>query len=267
MDTKVGDPERERIAIEAADAGAAVARASYRSELDVERKSSKTDVVTQADRDAQRAVVDRIREDYPNEQIVGEEDDELVAVPETGEAWIVDPIDGTANFVRGIPIFATAVAAVRDGEPVAAAVVAPALEERYSVGPDGARLNGESLGVSERSDPEVCAVCPTIWWGRDRRAEYARASREIVERFGDLRRFGCAQAELGMVASGALDATLTNVLTQPWDTVAGVQLVRAAGGVVTDLEGDRWRHDSRGLVASNGEIHDEALAAARAIDG
>ena len=68
-----------------------------------------------------------------------------------------------------------------------------------------------------------------------------------------------------MVASGALDATLANVVAYPWDTVAGVALVRAAGGVVTDLDGDTWEPDSEGLVASNGEIHDDALDAARAI--
>ncbi|WP_290810327.1 inositol monophosphatase [Halovivax sp.] len=256
---------RELVAIEAARAGGMVARESFRSEIEVETKSSKTDLVTRADRDAQRTVGDRIRASYPDEPIVGEEDDELTALPETGSAWIVDPIDGTANFVRGISTFATAVAAVADGEPVASSLVFPALGDAYAAGPDGAWRDGERLAVSERDDPEVCAVCPTLWWGRDGREEYARACREIVERFGDLRRFGCAQAELAMVASGALDATLTNVEANPWDTVAGVQLIRAAGGTVTDLEGDRWRHDSTGLVASNGRIHDEALAAARAI--
>jgi myo-inositol-1(or 4)-monophosphatase len=69
-----------------------------------------------------------------------------------------------------------------------------------------------------------------------------------------------------MVAAGSLEATITNVDPNPWDTVAGVHLVRQAGGRVTDLAGDRWRHDSRGLVASNGRAHDEVLAAARAID-
>jgi len=82
-----------------------------------------------------------------------------------------------------------------------------------------------------------------------------------------MRRFGCAQLELAMVASGALEGTMTNLRANSWDTVAGVQLIREAGGVVTDLEGDRWRHDSAGIVASNGGIHDELLAAAREIEG
>jgi myo-inositol-1(or 4)-monophosphatase len=70
-----------------------------------------------------------------------------------------------------------------------------------------------------------------------------------------------------MVADGQLDGVLTNVRANPWDSVAGVQMVRAAGGTVTDLAGDPWRHDSRGLVASNGAVHDAVLEAAREIDG
>jgi len=78
---------------------------------------------------------------------------------------------------------------------------------------------------------------------------------------------GCAQAVLSMVASGALDGVITNVQANPWDSVAGVHLIREAGGTVTDIHGDPWRHDSTGIVASNGLIHDEVLAATRAIDG
>jgi myo-inositol-1(or 4)-monophosphatase len=101
----------------------------------------------------------------------------------------------------------------------------------------------------------------------DRRDEYARACEAIVERFADLRRPGSAQAALAELAAGSVEGVVTNVDTNPWDTVAGVHLVRQAGGRVTDLEGNRWRHDSRGLVASNGHLHDEVLAAAQAIDG
>jgi myo-inositol-1(or 4)-monophosphatase len=81
-----------------------------------------------------------------------------------------------------------------------------------------------------------------------------------------MRRFGCAQLGLAMVASGALEGITTNLRANPWDTVAGVHMIRQAGGQVTDLEGERWRHDSEGLVASNGAVHDELLEAARGID-
>ncbi|WP_267640129.1 inositol monophosphatase family protein [Haloarchaeobius amylolyticus] len=258
--------DRVRVAEAAARAGAAVAAEGFRTGIAIEEKGQKTDVVTQADRDAQRAVIERIREAFPDDAIVGEEDDELKAVPASGPAWVIDPIDGTNNYVRDIPVWATSVAAVVDGEPVAAANVMPALSDCYTAGPDGARLNGSELSVSEADDPDRFVICPTIWWDFDRRDEYARACEVIVERFGDMRRFGCAQAVLGMVAAGSLEATITNVDPNPWDTVAGVYLVRQAGGTVTDLEGERWTHESQGLVASNGTRHDEVLAAARDVE-
>ena len=260
------DARRASVAVHAARAGADVAAASFRGDLEVDHKDGKTDVVTQADRDAQRRVIEVIEAAFPDDPVVGEEEDALKAVPETGPAWIVDPIDGTNNYVNGSPAFGTAVAAVRDREPVGAATVCPALGDTYRVGPAGAFRNGERLSVSDCTDPEGATVCPTYWWDFDARDQYAAAVRGLTDRFGDIRRFGCAQLELAMVASGALEGTITNRRANPWDTVAGVELVRAAGGTVTDLEGNRWRHDSAGLVASNGHLHDELRTVAREID-
>ncbi|MFB6125999.1 MAG: inositol monophosphatase [Halolamina sp.] len=260
------DLPRRLAAVErAAAAGATVAAERFRTDFAVERKSGKTDVVTEADRAAQRRVVEVIEETFPDDAVVGEEEEELKVVPEGGPAWVVDPIDGTNNFVRGVRFWATAVAAVVDGEPVAAANVLPAVGDAYVAGDDGVTRDGEPVSVSDVSDPERAMVAPTIWWSLDRREEYAAANEAIVDRFGDLRRLGCAQGTLAKVADGSLDAAITNVDADPWDTVAGVHLVRQAGGRVTDLNGDRWRHDATGLVASNGAVHDEALAAARAI--
>ncbi len=257
---------REAVAVRAAEAGAAVAADSFRTDLEIESKERETDVVTQVDRDAQERVIETIRESFPDDPVVGEEDGALKEVTESGPAWIVDPIDGTNNYVDGARAFGTAVAAVIDGEPVAAAFDCPALGDAYRFGSNGASRNGDPLSVSDCGDPAAATVCPTFWWDRDRRDQYAAAAREVVHRFDDMRRYGCAQLELAMVASGALEGTLTNLRANPWDTVAGVGMVREAGGVVTDLAGDRWRHDSEGLVASNGAVHDEVLAAARAID-
>ncbi|SFB96964.1 myo-inositol-1(or 4)-monophosphatase [Halobiforma haloterrestris] len=258
--------DRESVALEAAEAGAEVAADSFRGSLDVDKKDGKTDVVTQADHEAQERVVETIRAAFPEDPIVGEEDEELKAVPEEGPAWIVDPIDGTNNYVAGIRAFGTAVAAVVDGEPVAGANVFPALGDTYRVGPEGAFRNGRNLSVSDYEDPDMATACPTFWWDFDHRGEYGRAARALVERFGDVRRFGCAQLELALVAAGGLEGVVTNKQANPWDTVAGVAMIREAGGVVTDLEGNRWRHDSHGLVASNGGIHDELLEAANEIE-
>lgn len=266
MNSRESD-RRAAVTLRAAEAGADVARERFRSALEVERKDGKVDVVTQVDRDAQEAVSAELASAFPDEPIVGEEGDARKAVPPSGPAWIVDPIDGTRNYVAGARAFATAVAAVEDGEPTAAAIVCPALSDTYRLVADEAVRNGGPLSVSACVDPEAATVCPTLWWDYDRRDRYAAVTRELVTRFGDVRRFGSAQLELAMVAAGALDGAVTDMSANPWDTVAGVALVRAAGGVVTDLEGDRWRHDSTGLVASNGDLHEDLLASARAIEG
>jgi myo-inositol-1(or 4)-monophosphatase len=257
--------DRADLAERAARAGGAVAEGFFRRDLDVDLKSGKTDVVTRADHDAQRQVVAAIRDEYEADAIVGEEADELKEVPDEGPAWVIDPVDGTNNYVRDIPLWVTSVAAVLDGEAVAAANVAPVFGDVFTADADGAYLNGERTTVSDRTDPETFAVTPTIWWELDRRDEYAAACREVVERFADLRRFGSAQYVLSLVATGGLEGAVTNVDTNPWDTVAGAFIVEQAGGTVTGLDGERWTHASDGLVASNGTVHDEFLEAARNI--
>ncbi|WP_418286008.1 inositol monophosphatase family protein [Halorubrum sp. DTA46] len=256
---------RAVVAERAARAGAAVANERFRDGVDVERKG-RDDVVTEADRAAQRTVIAEIRESFPDDAVVGEEEDERKTVPETGAAWVIDPIDGTHNYVRDIRVWCTAVAAVVDGEPVAAAVVAPALGDAYTADADGAYRNGERMTVSGVRDPRRGVVDPTLWWDHDSRDEYARACEAIVEGFGDMRRLGAAQVVLPTVAAGGLEGTISNLRANPWDSVAGVFMVRQAGGKATDLDGNRWRHDSTGLVVSNGHLHDEVLAAARAIE-
>lgn len=243
-------------------AGAATAVDQFRSSLEVERKAG-GEAVTEVDRAAQAAVVERIRATAPDATIVGEEVGTADTVPADGTAWIVDPIDGTENFVRGTRRWTTSVARIEAGGPVAAANAAPAMGDTYVGRPESVTRNDEPVTVSERTDPRRFAVAPIVWWGFDRREEYTAAVRAILERFGDLRRTGSAQATLSLVAAGGLDGAVTNVAASPWDTVAGAAMVEWAGGRVTDLDGEPWRYDSDGLVASNGQCHDAVLAAAR----
>ena len=262
---------RAAVAERAARAGGAVARKQFRGDLAVETKANKNDVVTETDRDAQAQVVATVREEFPDDPFLCEE--ELVtrngpapvavdSVPETGPAWVVDPIDGTANFVRGLKTWTTSVAAVSDGEAVGAATYLPAAGDFYGAGPDSVTRDGDSLSVSDRSDPETFAVVPVGWWDTDDRGEFGRLCTAVGEQFGDLRRIGSFQATLAYVAAGALDGAVCTKPTYPWDTMAGVHLIRRAGGRVTDLDGDRWHPESEGLVASNDEAHDRLLSAA-----
>ena len=269
---------RAAVAERAARAGGVVARKRFRGDLAVETKANKNDVVTQADRDAQGQVVATIRGEFADDAFLCEEElvtrtgpetgatapESVGTVPDVGSAWVVDPIDGTANYVRGIGTWTTSVAAVSGGETVGSATYFPVDGTFYGAGPDSVTRDGESLSVSERTDPETFAVVPVGWWAQDDRGEFGRLCTAVADRFGDLRRIGSFQATLAFIADGALDGAVGTTPTNPWDTLAGVHLIRRAGGTVTDLDGEPWRHDSVGLVASNGTAHGELLSAATA---
>ena len=262
---------RAALAERAARAGGVVARETFREDLPVETKSDKNDVVTEADRDAQRQVVATIRTEFPEDTLVCEEeatqpgDDVTIEkeVPESGRAWVVDPIDGTANYVRGIRFWGTSVAAVVDGDPVGVATYLPSEGDIYTAGPESVTHNGSVMSVSERTDPETFATGLIGWWPTKGGDSYATLFRAAADRFGDLRRFGCLQGVLALVASGSLDAAFMPERPHPWDAVAGVHLIRRAGGTATDIDGNRWHHDSDGLVVSNGQAHDVVLEAVR----
>ncbi|MFC7250780.1 inositol monophosphatase family protein [Halomicroarcula sp. GCM10025324] len=267
---------RAAVAERAARSGGVVAREAFRGDLVVETKANKNDYVTETDRDAQQQVVATIREEFPDDgfvceeeltQFVGPESDAddplaLDAVPDSGAAWVVDPIDGTANFVRGLHTWTTSVAATVDGAAVGSATYLPATGDLYAAGPESVTRDGRTVSVSDRADPETFAVAPVGWWDRDDRTEFGDLCTAVVERFGDMRRIGSFQATLAFVADGGLDGAICTTPMYLWDTVAGVHMVREAGGTVTGLDGEPWEFDSEGLVASNGEAHDELLAAA-----
>lgn len=278
--------QRAALAERAARAGGAVARDAFRSELRIETKADKNDLVTDADRDAQRQVVHTIAQEFPDEAFLCEEEVAVLAgedgdpanadgrvgssvdtVPESGPCWIVDPIDGTANFARGVQLWATSIAAVLNGETVAAATYLPSIQDIYTAGPDSATRNGTTLATSDRTDPETFVVGLVAAWRADRSDRFGRLAREVTSRFGDSRRFGSFQATLAMVASGELEAAVTTEPVTPWDTVAGVELVRASGGTVTDPDGTDWTPETEGLVASNGTAHEAVVdAVASALD-
>ncbi|MFC7072181.1 inositol monophosphatase family protein [Halovenus rubra] len=261
---------RAAIAERAARAGGVVAQGAFREGIEAETKTDKNDLVSAADRDSQLQVIATIQQEFPGARLVCEEDVEPVdagsghelveTVPETGDAWVVDPIDGTGNYLRDIRFWATSVAAVTDGEPVAVATYMPSMEDIYTAGPESVTRNDTSMTVSNRTDPETFAVGMNGLWPVNGKQEWVTLFEAGIDQFGDLRRFGAMQGVLALVASGSLDAAFMPTRPHPWDSLAGVHLVRRAGGVATDIHGDRWAVDSDGLVVSNGEAHDAVLA-------
>ncbi|WP_458210217.1 inositol monophosphatase family protein [Haladaptatus sp. NG-SE-30] len=251
--------DRSEMVVHAATVGATFACKQFRTDLDISTKDGKMDYVTEADTRTQRRVIETITDGFPDDTIVGEEEDAAKEIPEKGDCWVIDPIDGTTNFVRGIPLWATSVAAVRDEEPIAAANVLPAIDETYVANADEVLRNGEQITVSETDSLDVAVVAPILRYGDTQRDEFSSVIYELSREVGDLRRLGSAQATLSLVGRGALDGTIGVVKPYSWDTVAGAYMVDQAGGRVTDIFGEPWTPFSQGIVATNGRLHEEVL--------
>ena len=253
------DASRPELAETAARIGADHAIDEFRTTLDIESKASKTDLVTAVDRSAQDLMIERFRTEYPDDPIIAEEGNRQQPVPDSGPAWVIDPIDGTTNFTRGLRNWATSIAVVEDGTPIAASTVMPALQDTFVARDGEGSLNGEAITVSDRADPETFLVAVLGWAPNGDRSRYVRLAGTAIERFNDIRRIGCMQAALAQVATGALDAAITTEVPFPWDSIAGAHLIECAGGSVTDPDGEPWEHERDVMVASNGAAHDEIL--------
>ncbi|MCU0620304.1 MAG: inositol monophosphatase [Gemmatimonadales bacterium] len=226
-------------------------------------QKAQRDFVTEVDRTSERLIGEVLRAHTPAARIVGEElAPELVR---DGLVWVVDPLDGTTNFLHGIPLYAVSIAAVRDGLLEAAVVLDVPHGERFeATRGGGAHRGGERLHVSRIADPAF-ALVGTGFPFRDvsRLAEYQRHFGAIAAATAGMRRPGAAAIDLAWVAAGRYDG-FWELRLAPWDIAAGVLLVREAGGVCTDLAGNHDVVRETGLVAGNPVLHDWLLQVVRA---
>lgn len=257
--------DRVQTALRSAQLGSQVAVSEFRTELEVETKANKNDLVSNADRAAQRAILNCITTEFPDDTIVAEENGQDSSIAGSEPIWVVDPIDGTTNFVRGFPLWSTTVAVVRDGEPIAGVTVLPAISEEYVATPTDTYRNEEPITVTNTDDTDQFLMGILGSGSTEEVARYASLSRACIEDFGDIRRFGCTTAALAFVSSGVLDAAITGTPKSPWDVIAGAHMIRCAGGTVTTLDGERWGVTDSMLVASNGEAHATVLEKAKQV--
>ena len=199
-------------------------------------KSSTTDLVSDADREAERAIRELLEAERPDDGLLAEEGSHAEA--RSGRRWIVDPLDGTINFLYGFPAWAVSIA-LEDAEGLALGVIhSPLHEETFTaVRGEGARLNGQALSVNDRRELAGALVATGFSYEPDRRAEQAEIVRELLPRVRDIRRAGAAALDLAWLAAGRVDAFYERGL-KAWDRAAGDLLVREAGGVSGSLAGE-----------------------------
>lgn len=200
---------------------------------EVDTKSSATDVVTAADTAAERLARRLLAQWRPGEPVLGEEEGASAGQPVSGQlCWVVDPIDGTVNYLYGLPWYSVSVAVQRDGESMAAAVAQPADGRLWSAARGaGAHCNGAPLQVSRSQQLDLSLIGTGFSYRPERRARQAAMVACLLPRVRDIRRAGSAALDLCAVASGWLDGFAEHGLNR-WDWAAGALIAAEAGAIV-----------------------------------
>ena len=222
------------LATRAARAGVRVHRDGLTRVQQVDAKSTPTDVVTEVDREAERVIVDAILAERPDDAVLGEEATERAG--RSGVRWIVDPLDGTTNYLYRYPAYSVSIGIEVDGE-LRAGVVHDSARDRVYTGivGAGAACNGASIHVRDADDLATSLVATGFQPVPAVRAWQAQVLARVLPRVRDVRRGGSAAIDLCCVASGQVDAFYEAGLAE-WDTAAGTAIVRAAGGVVQTID-------------------------------
>ncbi|MFH8366575.1 inositol monophosphatase family protein [Streptomyces sp. NPDC018031] len=226
------------VAREAADRAGALLRDGRPADLGVAAtKTSPIDVVTEMDLAAERLITGFLAERRPDDGVLGEEGASTVG--SSGVRWVVDPIDGTVNYLYGLPSWSVSIAAERDGETVVGVVTAPMRRETcHAVLGGGAYLNGERVRVRAAPPFEQALIGTGFAYLAERRAAQAEVVKALLPRVRDIRRGGSAAIDLCDVACGRLDGYYERGLN-PWDLAAGELIAREAGALTGGRPGGR----------------------------
>ena len=217
------------------------------------------DFVSTADERTERILVEELSRARPGYAFLCEETG-VTGGPDKSHRFIIDPIDGTTNFLHGIPIFAISIALEREGQLVSGVVFNPVTDEMYIAEKGhGAYLNNKRLRVAARKSPKEALFATGIpFMGRGGHERSLAELRAVIAVTPGVRRCGSAALDLASVAAGRFDGFWERGLN-PWDVAAGILLVREAGGVVTDMDGGARPMEIGSLIASNELLHPQFL--------
>jgi myo-inositol-1(or 4)-monophosphatase len=252
----------KQVLLEAVQAGGAELKRFFNKEFTISNKEGINNPVTEADHASEAAIINIIRKNFPDHQVLAEETG--AHTKNSNYKWIIDPIDGTINFAHSIPLCAVAIAIEKDDEVIMAAVYAPILDELFFAEKGkGATLNDKKISVSIESR----VVSSNLVTGFP--YTYINSPNGPLEVFSRLikkgipvRRLGSACIDLCWVACGRFDGFYEHKL-EPWDSAGGYLIVEEAGGRVTDHEGNKFSPYQHRIIATNGRIHDELLGVIR----
>ena len=243
--------------IKATEAGAEVLKTYFNSKtLKVSNKEGINNLVTEADHAAEKAIMETIRQQFPDHFILSEESGEMAT--ESEYKWIIDPIDGTVNYAHGIPLCCVSVGLEHKGKMILGAVYNPLLKEFFLAEKgQGATFNGEPIQVSQKATVmDSCLVTGFPYTYLDIPNGPLDIFNRLIRKGIPVRRLGSAAIDLCWVAAGRFDGFFEHKL-QAWDSAAGFLIVEEAGGKVTDFNGDYYSPYQPHILATNGKIHEE----------
>ena len=216
------------------------------------RRKEDGSLVTETDLKSEKFIIERIRKKYPDHGILAEESGNSKS--ESEYMWIIDPLDGTHNFIYGLPLFGVSIALARKEEVIAGVIYLPVPGELYyAERGKGAFLNGKRIHVSMRNEKEALVLNDSCFAGK--KEKNIASLGKLADIFGHIRMFGSAVINFTPIASGTADVYVERTI-KPWDLAAGCLLVEEAGGKVTEISGKPWNIWSKDFIASNGKFHD-----------
>jgi myo-inositol-1(or 4)-monophosphatase len=240
-------------------AGSIINRAALDSGGLQVRSKQANDFVTEVDRAAEAAIIDAVQKSYPEHAILGEESG-VIGSTEGDYRWIIDPLDGTTNFIHGFPQYCVSIGVEHRGVLAHGVVYDPGRNELFTASKGrGAFLNDRRIRVSKCLKLQDALVGTGFPFKELTRADlYLKQLRALMEKSSGVRRAGAAALDLAYVACGRLDA-FWELGLMPWDMAAGVLLIQEAGGLVGDLEGDQSFMESGDLCAATPKIFSPLL--------
>lgn len=241
------------IALRAArQAGEHIVRASDRMEGVVVSEKSTNDYVTEVDQSAEEIIINLLRKTYPDHSFLAEESG--ASSNSSDYRWIIDPLDGTTNFIRSIPHYAVSIACQYQGKLEHAVIYNPVTREEFTASRGrGAQLNGRRIRVSSRTHLDGALLgtgIPFRQHQQERLPAYLAALGELAQQTAGIRRAGSAALDLAYVAAGRFDAFWEMGL-QPWDMAAGALLIQEAGGLMSDFDGSNRFLETGNIVCGN----------------
>jgi len=249
-------------ALRAARAAGQAALAARSQVLQAHSKGPR-DLVTNGDYAAQESAINTILASFPDHSILSEEGEGRRS--DSPHCWILDPIDGTTNYYRGLPFYSVSIALEVDGETLVGAVYDPVRQEMFSaMRGQGAYCDGERIRVREITDLRECVFSLGLAYDTPSMERMLTATTQVVPLCSTLRELGSAALALSYIACGRLDAYMHPSL-KPWDAAAGALILREAGGKMTNSQGHPWRADDGFSLAASPPIHDQLLELVRSV--